>query len=354
MKLFNSVKWKRPSLSILVSITGIFIIYIWEFIPFIQSKRKYCSHPAVESPYCNFSVIHTLEGDPTASDIAMNSDAKILVSGGEDKAIKIWDLQTGKLEKTFSSDSGVINTLAISSDGKTVITGSGDRIVRIWDITSEKPPQILKSHSGSVRDVHLSSDGNTIISHSENEVNVWDINTGQLKATLKLPYFRLKDVSLDGKTVLIQLSNSQLVAWDVPTNQQNVIPKLSNLSIARLSLDGQKVVGIKRTGKRNFQLKVFDIKTQEFKAKQRFSRHLFRINNITFSENVAIGKTPKGLTVWNLETAQLEATLNQKNLEDLNREDFSHLVVSPDGKILAGITGKDYLKNTKIIVLQRP
>lgn len=354
MKILNSVNWKRSSLSILGGITAIFLVNIWEVLPFVQSKRKYCSHPAVESPYCNFSVIHTLVGDPTASALAINTDAKILVSGGENKAIKIWNLQTGKLEKTFASDSGVINTLAISSDGKTVITGSGDRIVRIWDITSEKPPQILKGHSGSVRNVHLSSDGNTIISRSENEVNVWDTETGQLKATLKLPYFKLYDISLDAKTVLIQLSNSQLVAWDVATNQQNVIRKLSNLSIAHLTLDGQKVVSIQRTGKRNFELKVFDIKTKKIKAKQRFSRHLFRIHNITFGSNVAIGKTPKGLTVWNLETAQLEATLNQKNLKDLNREDFSHLVVSPDGKYLAVTTDNPYLNDTKIIVLQRP
>ncbi|NEP12896.1 MAG: hypothetical protein F6K14_22375, partial [Symploca sp. SIO2C1] len=59
-----------------------------------------------------------------------------------------------------------------------------------------------------------------------------------------------------------------------------------------------------------------------------------------------ISSTKEGLTIWDLETAELEAILEE--------ESMNHLVVSSDGKLLAGITNNSYNQNTKIQVLQRP
>jgi WD40 repeat protein len=151
MKIFKSGNWKLKALLILVAITLSLLGHDPdELFTFIQYRQKYCSQNPKESPYCNFSVIRTLEGHPTTSAIVMSADGKTLVSGGEDKTIKVWELQTGELKKILQSDSGAINALAIAPDGKTVVSGSGDRIVRIWDITSDRPPQILKGHSGKV------------------------------------------------------------------------------------------------------------------------------------------------------------------------------------------------------------
>jgi WD40 repeat protein len=346
MKILKSGNWKRTALWILAGITVIILGNDpWEVFPFVQYRRMYCSHDAVKSPYCNFSLFRTLEGHPTVSEIAIGADAQTLVSGGQDRTIKVWKLQTGELKKTLRSDSGAINALAIAPDGKTVVTGSGDRIVRIWDITSDRPPQILRGHSGNVTDVDISSDGKTIISVADGidrEIKVWDIATGKQKATL--PYIHFDDISPDGKTVLFTLPSSKLMAWDVTTNQQQVLQNfLSPSDLARISLDGQTLVSIKETGKKSFDLQVSDLKTGKIKANKSFSRQIFRPFDIALSRNFMIGSTPKGLTVWNLQTAELEAVL------DREPEQMSDLVVSPDGKLLAGIT-----KDSRIKVLQRP
>lgn len=347
MKVFKSVNWKRQALWIPVAITGIILgSDPWERFPFVQHRRMYCSHDAVKSPYCNFSLFRTLEGHPTASAIAIGADGQTLVSGGQDKTIKVWELQTGKLKKTLRSDSGAINDLAIAPDGKTIVTAGGDRLVRIWDITSDRPPQILKGHSGSVLHVHIASDGKTVISVADGidrEIKVWDIATGQQKATL--PYTHFDDISPDGKTVLFTLPSSKLVAWDVTTNQQQILQNFFSPAsdTARISLDGQTLVSIIKTGKRSFDVQVSDLRTGKIKAKKSFSREIFRLFNMTLSSNFIIGNTPKGLTVWNLQTAELEAVLDGKP------EQMSDLVVSPDGKLLARIT-----RDSSIKVLQRP
>ncbi|NJK66755.1 MAG: hypothetical protein HC789_03425 [Microcoleus sp. CSU_2_2] len=140
MKILKSGNWKRTPLWILAGITVIILGNDpWEVFPFVQYRRMYCSHDAVKSPYCNFSLLRTLEGHPTVSAIVISADAQTLVSGGQDRTIKVWKLQTGELKKILHSDSGAINALAIAPDGKTVVSGSGDRIVRIWDLTSDRP-----------------------------------------------------------------------------------------------------------------------------------------------------------------------------------------------------------------------
>ncbi|WP_414548897.1 WD40 repeat domain-containing protein [Anabaena sp. CCY 0017] len=353
MKNLKSGNWKVQVLWIVVAIALSLIPGSPEEVfAFIRYRDKYCSEDTSESTYCNFSVLRTLEGHPTASAIVISADGQTLISGGQDKTIKIWELQTGELKKTLRSDSGAINALAIAPDGKTVVTGSGDRIVRIWDLTSDRPPQILKGHSGRVTNVDISSDGKTIISvdHGmEAEIKVWDMATGKQKAAL--PSFYFDDISLDGKTVIFTSgNNNKLIAWDVATNQQQVLQKSFHpWRLVRISLDGQRLVSTKRTGKRSFEVQVSDLKTGQITAKERFNRRIFKPSSIALSRDVLIGNTKKWLTVWNLQTAEIEAILDEQQIKQMN-----NLVVSPDGKILAGIITDSNSSNRKIQVLQRP
>lgn len=325
-----------------------------------------CSQPSPESSYCNLAVAYTFEGYPTELALAISSDGKTLVSGGEDKAIKIWDLQTGELKKTLQSDSGVIYSLAIAPNGKTVVSGSGDHRVRIWDLTSDQQPKILQGHSNNVTQVEISSDGKTIMSLDYDQIKIWDLETGQLKTTLSQPsrefkiggiviednspYFIPITVSSDN-TALVRLG-SKIIAWNVVTNQQVPLQTqwFENLSFssAKISLDGE-TVAMTSYRQPNTYLKLWDMKTGLLKAKQLISSsHLKgRLNNLVLTSDHIIGSTPhEKLKIWNLQTLQVEATLDQKVM--------SHLVGTSDGNVLAGITGYPYNKSTQIQVLKSP
>jgi len=72
------------------------------------------------------ALIMTLEGHTyTVDSIAISSDNSKIVSGSEDKTIKVWDLNTGRLLNTLEGFSSRINSVAITSDNSKIISGSG-------------------------------------------------------------------------------------------------------------------------------------------------------------------------------------------------------------------------------------
>lgn len=346
--------------------------YLDEIFPSLKrdpqpAELKSCSLQTTESPYCNFSRFRILTAHPKASTLVLSADGKTLMSGGKDKAIKVWDVPTGALKKTLQSDSGVIQALAIAPNGNVVVSGSGDRMVRIWDITTNQPPQMLAGHTDNINGVEISSDGTRIISRSYTEIKVWDLATGKLTLTLpnlssteikigpvsienSSPRFYPHAISPDGKIALVELGR-KLVAWDLLTNKQTVFQQkwsdsFGTMRSAHISWDGK--IGMTVHYRQPVTtLRVWDLTTGTLKAEQPVSsRGYFAHNAMVLNRDRIIGSTDEGLKVWTLQTGELEATLKH--------EKMSNLVVSSDGKILAGLTVNSESQTSQIQVWRRP
>ena len=66
--------------------------------------------------------------------IAFSADGQILVSGGDDKTIKIWHPQTGQLLRTLTGHTATISSVAISADQQTVVSSSTDGTIKVWQL----------------------------------------------------------------------------------------------------------------------------------------------------------------------------------------------------------------------------
>ena len=326
-----------------------------------------CAQSPSPSPYCDFVQVQTLTDHPAATQLALSPDGQTLVSGGSDKAIRVWDLSTGTVKQTWQSDSGLITALAIAPDNHTVISGAGDRMVRIWDATTpNQSPQMLQGHTthdlGLVR---VTADNTTIVSGGYGEVNLWNRQTGDLEATLpetgptefqigpvtvhnSPPYFRLLDISADGQKLLID-TRGRVQIWDLDTKEQTELPRqwFTHLTSAHFSPDAQTVVTTSYT-QPNVHLKVWNPATGELQAEMLLSsaRESWGYGDrLALTNDVVMVSTADGLKIWDLQTAELVAVLDQAPI--------SQLTVSLDGRQLIGLAD-DGANNTQIQVWQRP
>ncbi len=65
----------------------------------------------------------TTRGTSDVYCVAITPDGKQVISGSDDKTMKVWDITSGKIITTYQLD-GAANSIAISRDGKTLIVGS--------------------------------------------------------------------------------------------------------------------------------------------------------------------------------------------------------------------------------------
>ncbi|KAI5818390.1 WD40-repeat-containing domain protein [Pyronema omphalodes] len=132
-----------------------------------------------------YTAITSFEGHAAAVNaVQMHGDEIASASG--DRTIKLWNMKTGKCEKTFIGHQKGI--ACVQFDGNTIVSGSSDQTIRIFDRHTQAETTTLRGHTALVRTIQATQ--NRIVSGSYDEtVRVWlrNPNTGmwQYNAVLR-------------------------------------------------------------------------------------------------------------------------------------------------------------------------
>ncbi|KAF8838844.1 WD40 repeat-like protein [Paxillus ammoniavirescens] len=108
-------------------------------------------------------------------------DEDKLVTGSDDKTLRIWNRTTGAAE-VLRGHSGSVWDVDVSRDGKMVVSGSADKTVRIWSRESGETMHVCEGHEDDVTSVQFSPDSSRVVSGSlDSIVRVWSVETGELE-----------------------------------------------------------------------------------------------------------------------------------------------------------------------------
>jgi WD40 repeat protein len=66
--------------------------------------------------------------------VALSPDGHLLVSGGNDGALNIWDFDSYRFIKTLPGHTNWVRSVVFNHDSTKIYSGSDDETIKIWDI----------------------------------------------------------------------------------------------------------------------------------------------------------------------------------------------------------------------------
>ncbi len=129
-------------------------------------------------------------------DIAFTSDGRFILSAGDDKVVRIWDVEQRRTVRTLrgeigDSHHGKIFALAISPDDRFVAVGGwmapadAERLccgdIRVFDFTTGRLVKRLQGHEGPIYDLAFSPDGSRLASAAgDARAFIWTMPDGAI------------------------------------------------------------------------------------------------------------------------------------------------------------------------------
>ncbi|XP_057806683.1 uncharacterized protein LOC131021493 isoform X2 [Salvia miltiorrhiza] len=82
--------------------------------------------------------------------LATNDRGTLLVSGGTEKVVRVWDPRTGSKTMKLRGHTDNIRALLLDSTGRYCLSGSSDSMIRLWDLAQQRCIHSYAVHTDSV------------------------------------------------------------------------------------------------------------------------------------------------------------------------------------------------------------
>jgi WD40 repeat protein len=228
-------------------------------------------------------------GHTGVNDAVFSPDGRILVTGGTDNSVKLWDAASGQELHTLAGMRGGSYT-ALSSDGKLLATGSNDKTVRLWDMATRKPIRTMDS-GDIILSLAFSPNNKSLAVASGKTVQLWSVPDGQMIG------------SLEGHTSMVD-------------------------SVA-FSPDGRMLVS---GGTSDLSVKVWDLRSRT--AIQTLKGHKGFVENVFFTSDgrhiFSNSDSDQSYKIWDLDRGTASQPVTDRDLERT-----PSAVLSPDGTVAA-------------------
>ncbi|EAW14062.1 F-box/WD repeat-containing protein [Aspergillus clavatus NRRL 1] len=222
----------------------------------------------------------------------------ILVSGGCDREVRVWNMATGAGIYLLRGHTSTVRCLKMS-DKNTAISGSRDTTLRIWDLTTGNCRNVLVGHQASVR--CLAIHGDIVVSGSyDTTARIWSISEGRCQRTLSGHFSQIYAIAFDGRRIATGSLDTSVRIWDPQSGQCHAILQGHTSLVGQLQMRGDTLV----TGGSDGSVRVWSL--TKMAPIHRLAAHDNSVTSLQFdSSRIVSGGSDGRVKVWSLQTGQL-------------------------------------------------
>lgn len=169
---------------------------------------------------CNLDFMTLSAHGGSANAVAFMPGGQVLVTGGADQAVRLWNLENGRLVGTFEAHAGPIRAVAVSPDGGRIAAAAENGMAQVWEAASGELLLTLAGHAAPATSVAFSPDGTTLATGSEDHtVVLWDARDGARRHVLEGHTEAVTCLAFDpeGLTLATGSADNTVALWSVET-----------------------------------------------------------------------------------------------------------------------------------------
>src|SRR5262249_3827945 len=109
--------------------------------------------------------------------LVFSDDGKFLASGNKE-GIFLWDPVSGNEHRQLKGDQAEVNSMAFSPNGKILLSAGQDKKVRLWDVATGKELRHWDSHLQNRFMKPVFSSDSKLLAAADDLIRLWEVDSG--------------------------------------------------------------------------------------------------------------------------------------------------------------------------------
>jgi len=154
--------------------------------------------------------------------VEFSHDGAFIISGSEDKTIKLWEVSSGRELRTYNGHQSIVNDVLFTPNDAQLISASKDGHIYFWEVLTGN---ILKSYEQPKENIlrlALSPDGHYLaVGSTGDNINVYDTRLDSIIYSVKGSRMARDNVFINaqGTKLITGLDNRRVIIYELATGE---------------------------------------------------------------------------------------------------------------------------------------